>query len=74
MRLPNGTLTSLARETGIDKTSLCDLAATRKRPGRGRAKALERAARKIGRRVPAVLWLYGTSSEIKAALTGRPKL
>ena len=69
-RLPSGVLKKLSAATGLKVNYLCDLAADRKRPGRKRALELESACKEIGTDVPAILWLYGKSSEIKAALSG----
>ncbi|MDM8523273.1 hypothetical protein QUF80_07870 [Desulfococcaceae bacterium HSG8] len=68
MKLPWGTLTPLVEKSGLPPQYLSDLVATRKRPGRKRAKFLEEATKEIGREVPVLLWLYGSSVEIKSAL------
>ncbi len=73
MRLPYGVLKSLAKETGFTVRYLSDLAAIRKRPGRKRAPLLEDACKKLGLNVPAMLWLYGTTEEIKRALSRCPE-
>ena len=65
MRLPKGLLKKLEYETGIANTKFCDYAATRIRPGRKRALILETACRNLGIDVPAMIWLYGSSREIK---------
>ncbi|NNG00891.1 MAG: hypothetical protein HKM93_16000 [Desulfobacteraceae bacterium] len=69
MRIPHKLLKSLSDATGFSVTYLSDIAATRKRPGRTRAMTLEKAAKKINADVPAILWLYGSSTEIKTALS-----
>lgn len=66
MRLPKGSLTGLTSKTGISNTRLCDYISTRTRPGRKRALELEEAGRELGVDIPATLWLYGTSEEIKS--------
>lgn len=68
MRLPYGTLTDLAKETGLPARYLSDLANCHKRPGAQRALKLEKASEKIGRKVTAMQWLYADAAEIKAAL------
>ena len=71
MRLSKGILQKLHEHTEISVSALSDYAATRKRPGRKRALDLENACRQIGRDVPAVVWLYESSREIKSRLSGR---
>lgn len=71
MKLPRGTLKKLESKTGISPQRLSDYAAARIRPGRKRALDLENACRQIGRDVPAVVWLYESSREIKSRLSGR---
>jgi len=68
LRLPKGSLICLEKETDIPKTQLCDYIAGRKRPGRERALSLEKACRKLGFDVSAMVWLYGTSDEIKSGI------
>lgn len=68
MRLPKGLLKKLEDETGIANTKFCDYAATRIRPGRKRALVLETACRNLGIDVPAIVWLYGSSDEIKSRI------
>ena len=63
MRLKYRTLTKLTAMTGFGKTYLCDLVATRKRPGSQRALILEKATG-----VHHDLWLYRPSEEIKNAI------
>jgi hypothetical protein len=65
MRIPVGTLQSLKQSTGIDSKLLSEYCSTRKRPGRLRAKVLEKGARDIGRKIPAEVWLYGSRTELK---------
>lgn len=65
MRLPRGSLTKLETSSGISNIKLCDYIATRVRPGRKRALELEAACRNLGIDVPAMIWLYGSSDEIK---------
>jgi hypothetical protein len=69
MRLRNGILTKLSNETGFTTKYLSALVSTKIRPGRARALYLETAAINIGRAIPAMLWLYGSSDEIKNALS-----
>lgn len=73
MKLPSGTLIALGTETGLRPQYLCDLIATRRRPGRKRALLLEAACKKVGYAVSATTWLYGSSEEIKSALTIRQR-
>lgn len=75
MRLPKGTLTKLAEATDLNNNYLCDLVSTRSRPGRTRSIELEEACKKIGLDVPRTTWLFGTTNEIKKALTNtKPNL
>lgn len=69
MRLPKGTLTKLAEITGIHHRVLSDYVSTRIRPGSHRALLLELSCKKIGLDVSLRLWIFGTSDELKAALT-----
>jgi transcriptional regulator with XRE-family HTH domain len=71
MRLPHGFLKKITEITGFSKSYLSDLAAGRKRPGRKRSLLLEEACTAMSLNVPAELWLFGTSFEIKSALTGK---
>lgn len=64
-KLPNNILSRLSEKTGISVTKLSDYAATRTRPSRKRFPKLEKASG-----VDAVVWLFGTSDEIKSALIG----
>ena len=68
MRLPHGKLKALSEKSGIERTKLSAYANTHLRPGRKRALHLEKI---LG--VGALLWLYGTSQEIKEALISPPK-
>lgn len=67
-RLPKGTLVELSQKTGIKTNYLCDLIATRKRPGRKRALFLSAAAGELGKDIPPEKWLYGTRRELMSAL------
>lgn len=67
-RLPRGTLIPLIEKTGLPKQYLSDIVATRRRPGRKRAKFLEHAAREIGLDIPAAVWLFGSTADIRSAL------
>lgn len=69
MKLPKGTLQKLSSITGISTPRLCDYAATRLRPGRKRALVLESKCKEAGIDIPAIMWLYGASDEIKERLT-----
>lgn len=62
-RLPSGVLTKVQEKTGISIQKLSDYAATRERPGRERSLLLEQATG-----IPASVWLFSSSAEIKAAL------
>ena len=63
MRLPKGKLKELSEKTNIRSTKISAYVCTHNRPGRKRAKYLEKI---LG--VDAVLWLYGTSDQIKKAI------
>lgn len=63
MRLKKGILKKINRLTGYNKTYLCDLFATRKRPSFKRAMRLEKITG-----IHHDLWLGGTSEKIKAEL------
>lgn len=67
-RLPSGSLTLLSELTGLHPRYLSDLAATQKRVGPKRALFLEE---KTG--IPATVWLWGTSAEIKSRIVDRTK-
>jgi len=69
-RLPRGILIPLAEKSGIRREIISDLIATRRRPGRERAKVLETAAKEMGKDIPATLWLYGTKTELRTAVAG----
>lgn len=68
MKLSNGILKRLSIETGIDARHLSGYACTSRRPGRKRARYLEEITNKLGFKVSAELWVFGTSEEIKKAL------
>ena len=68
MKLKNGTLIKLSKITKLSVQALSDYAGTNKRPTRNRAVLLEKAARKMGVGIPAVMWLYGSGEEIKNKL------
>jgi hypothetical protein len=63
-------LKPLIEASGFHKTYISNLVAARVRPGRERALELEKAAREIGRNIPAPLWLFGSRDELRAALLG----
>jgi len=63
MRLKHKLLIKLSRKTGINKTELCDLVATRKRPSYKRATYLETVTN-----IHHDLWLGGSAEEIKTKL------
>ncbi len=63
IRMPHGSLKKLAEATGDRPSYLCDMIATRKRPGRKKAKQLEKISN-----VSKITWLYGSSVEIKKEL------
>jgi hypothetical protein len=69
MRLSKGVLQNLHEQTKISVPALSDYAATRKRPGRKRALDLEKACKDLGYDVPAIVWLYDSSEEIKSRLS-----
>lgn len=69
-RLPRGTLTKLSEKTGIGPSYLSDIIATSKRPGRKKALTLEKAAAELGKEIPAVMWLYGSRTELRQAVVG----
>ncbi len=69
-KLPYGALRPLVKKTGMSVSYISDLIATRKRPGRERAKVLETAAKEMGKDIPATLWLYGTKTELRSAVAG----
>ena len=71
--IKRGTLTKLSSETGYSRSYLCDLAAGRKRAGRKRALVLEEACQNIGIKANKELWIFGTSDEIKSALSNMAK-
>ena len=68
MKLKNGTLIKFSKITKLSVQNLSDYAGANKRPSRNRAVLLEKAARKMGVGIPAVIWLYGSGEEIKAKL------
>lgn len=68
MKLKNGTLIKLAKFTNLSVQTLSAYAGANKRPTRNRAVLLEKATRKMGVGIPAVMWLYGSGEEIKAKL------
>ena len=68
MKLKNGTLIKLSKFTKLSVQVLSDYAGANKRPTRNRAVLLEKAARKMGVGIPAVMWLYGSGEEIKTKL------
>ena len=68
MKLKNGTLIKFSKVTKLCIQVLSDYSCARKRPSRKRAVLLEKAARKMGVGIPAVMWLYGTGEEIKTKL------
>ena len=63
MRLKPGTLIELSKRTDIDTVRLSAYAATRLRPSRKRAIHLENTTG-----IPAPLWMFGTSKDIKQAI------
>ena len=68
MKLKNGTLIKFSKITKLSRQILSDYAGANKRPSRNRAVLLEKAARKMGVAIPAVMWLYGKGEEIKLKL------
>ena len=68
-RLPHNLLKRLSDQTGMSVSYLSSLAGTHMRPGRQKALILQNGAAAIGKHVPAMLWLYGTADEIRAALS-----
>lgn len=69
-RLPRGILKPLEEKSGISGHYISAIIARKKFPSRGRAKKLETAAKAIGKDVPATLWLYGSKTELRAAVAG----
>ena len=69
MRLQDGTLQKLQKITGISKSNLCDYIANRRYPSRKRAIELGEACKKLGLAVTKEKWMFGTSKEIKSALS-----
>jgi hypothetical protein len=63
MRIKHGVLKEISIKTGKSIPFLSDLASARKRAGRKMAKILAEASN-----VSEVIWLYGSSDEIKKAL------
>lgn len=68
-RLPSGTLKPLCNIANISIQYLSDIAATRKRPGRKTALKLEAAARELGKNIPASMWLFGSKTDLRTAIT-----
>ncbi|UCE05497.1 MAG: hypothetical protein JSW07_18090 [bacterium] len=56
----------MSQKTGLRTPYLCDLIATRRRPTRTRALALEEI---IG--ISAVMWLYGSRDELSEAVNNK---
>ncbi len=71
MRLPKGALTLLASKTGLRASYLSDLVCAIRRPSRKRAVFLENVCRDIYIDIDAMMWLYGSSKNIKAAILKR---
>jgi len=71
LRLKRNALQPLSDMTGIDAKVLSEYASARIRPGAQRSFELEDACKKIGINIPARLWVMGSASEIKAALSNQ---
>ncbi len=69
MRLPKGTLVKIHKITGISTPNLSEYIANKRFPSRSRAIELGKACAKLGFDVPKETWMFGTTQEIKAALT-----
>ena len=74
MKLPRGVLIALSEksEKKYKVQYLCDVIAKRKKISAARAEALGELCRKLELNVPKELWMFGTSEQLKTALSVSP--
>ena len=68
IRLPRGFLNKFKEITGIDTVQLSRYISGTRRPGAKRAAKLERAAKRLGYKVPLKWWLLGKPGKVKSIL------